>query len=184
MHFYICCWQTPKHPVHVVTDTDVKHTWSGNHDAINASERCLKYLWLADTHRESVTEQSDRSAGPDPPPGSEAQRTRSGRHVKATQHRCKARRPQAGEMAFQGHRGRWVSINQEGKESRSQQREPPSGTGHARADGLLGRNSDGRSNQETQLGGWRSGKKGASEPCQSPGTSSVPAGGRSQQALA
>ena len=184
MHFYICCWQTPKYPVHLVTDTDVKHTWSGNHDAINASERCLKYLWLADTHRESVTEQSDRSAGPDPPPGSEAQRTRSGRHVKATQHRCKARRPQAGEMAFQGHRGRWVSINQEGKESRSQQREPPSGTGHARADGLLGRNSDGRSNQETQLGGWRSGKKGASEPCQSPGTSSVPAGGRSQQALA
>lgn len=115
MHFYICCRQTPKYPVHPVTDTDVKHTWSGNHDDVNASERCLKHLRLAGAHRESVTEQMDRSAGRDPPAAYEAQRTRSGRHVKATQHRCKARRPQAGEMAFQGHRGRWVSINQEGK---------------------------------------------------------------------
>ena len=67
-------------------------------------------------------------------------------------------------MAFEGHRGRWVSINQEGKESRSKEREPQTETSHARAEGLLGRNSDGRWDQETQLGGWRTGKEVASEP--------------------
>ena len=87
-------------------------------------------------------------------------------------------------MAFEGHRGRWVSINQEEKESRSKQRELQTETSHARAEGLLGRNSEGMWDQETQLGGWWSRKEGASEPCQPPGTSSASPGGRSQQALA
>ena len=128
-----------------------------------------------------MTEQSDRSADPDPPAAYESQRTRSGRQVKATQHRCKARRLQAGEMAFQGHRGRWVSINQEGKESCSQQRQPPSGTGHARADGLKLRWKVGPGDAT----GWLAEREERRlRTLQSPGTSSVPAGARSQQALA
>lgn len=171
----------PKHRVHLLTDTDVKHTGSGNHTGINASERCLKHTRLADTHREC--DQTDRQIGGSRPAAFEAQGTRSGRHLKATQHQRKATRPQAGEIALEGHRRRWVSINQEGKESRSKQREPPAEISRARAEGLLGRNSDGRWDQETQLGGWQSRKEAASEPCRPPGTSSPLPGGRSQQAL-
>lgn len=139
---------------------------------MNASERCLKHTRLADTHRDC--DQTDRQIGGSRPAAFEAQGTRSGRHLKATQHQRKATRPQAGEIALEGHRGRWVSINQEGKESRSKQREPPAEISRARAEGLLGRNSDGRWDQKTQLGGWQSRKEAASEPCRPPGTSSAP----------
>ena len=67
MHFYFYCQQSQS-TEYILSLTDVTHTGSGNHDAINASECCLKHLRLADTHRESVTKQTDRSAGDDPPP--------------------------------------------------------------------------------------------------------------------